>query len=288
MLHMAAEVKKNKKPIKISMIIIYIILILWAFTTVFPFIWVFMNSFKESNEVISNSFAWPKALEMMNYEKAFKRVNIGMAYRSSLIISGSVMLGAMVLSSMMAFAMTRYQFKGKKVVDALIKGSLMFPVFATIIPVMAMMVKVGFINSGNLLAAILPQIAGNLSFATIVMMGFLRGLPLEMEEAAYMEGAGVGKVFTRIIIPLSKPSLATVAIFCFLWSYNDLFTQSCLVRKKALLPICALLKQISSIYGTDYGLMAAAVTLIVVPVMIVYVLLQKNIVKGLTAGAVKG
>lgn len=288
MIHMAAEVKKNKKPIKISTIIIYIVLILWAVTTVFPFIWVFMNSFKESQDVISNSFAWPKAFELMNYEKAFRRVNIGMAYRSSLIISGSVMVGVMILSSMMAFAMTRYQFKGKKVVDALIKGSLMFPVFATIIPVMAMMVKVGFINSGNLLAAILPQIAGNLSFAAIVMMGFLRGLPLEMEEAAYMEGAGVGKVFTRIIIPLSKPSLATVAIFCFLWSYNDLFTQSCLVRKKALLPICALLKQISSIYGTDYGLMAAAVTLIVVPVMIVYILLQKNIVKGLTAGAVKG
>lgn len=285
---MAAKVKKNKKPIKISTIVIYIVLILWAITTVFPFLWVFMNSFKESRDVISNSFALPEALQMMNYEKAFKRVNIGNAYRSSLIISGSVMLGAMTLSSMMAFAMTRYHFKGKKIIDALIKGSLMFPAFATIIPVMGMMTKAGFLSSGNLLAPILPQIAGNLSFATIVMMGFMRGLPLEMEEAAYMEGAGVAKVFTKIIIPLSKPSLATVAIFCFLWSYNDLFTQSSLVRKKALLPICALLKQISSIYGTDYGLMAAAVTLIVVPVMIVYILLQKNIIKGLTAGAVKG
>lgn len=278
----------RRKNIKISSIIIYIVLALWGATTVFPFLWVFANSFKPSTEVLNNSFSLPASLDLLNYETAFTRVNIGNAYRSSLIISGSVMLGCMIISTMMAFAMTRYSFKGKGFVDGLIKASLMFPVFATIIPVMSMMVKVGFISSGNLLAAILPQIAGNLSFATIVMMGFLRGLPLEMEEAAYMEGAGVRTVFTRIIIPLAKPSLATVAIFCFLWSYNDLFTQSCLVRKKQLLPICALLKQISSIYGTDYGLMAAAVTLIVVPVMIVYVILQKNIIKGLTAGAVKG
>lgn len=278
----------RRKKIKISSIIIYIVLALWGVTTIFPFLWVFANSFKPSTEVLNNSFSLPASLDLLNYETAFTRVNIGNAYRSSLIISGSVMLGCMIISTMMAFAMTRYSFKGKGFVDGLIKASLMFPVFATIIPVMSMMVKVGFISSGNLLAAILPQIAGNLSFATIVMMGFLRGLPLEMEEAAYMEGAGVKTVFTRIIIPLAKPSLATVAIFCFLWSYNDLFTQSCLVRKKQLLPICALLKQISSIYGTDYGLMAAAVTLIVVPVMIVYVILQKNIIKGLTAGAVKG
>lgn len=278
----------RRKKIKISSVIIYLVLALWGITTIFPFLWVFANSFKPSTEVLNNSFSLPASFDLMNYDTAFTRVNIGNAYRSSLIISGSVMLGCMIISTMMAFAMTRYSFKGKGFVDGLIKGSLMFPVFATIIPVMSMMVKVGFISSGNLLAAILPQIAGNLSFATIVMMGFLRGLPLEMEEAAYMEGAGVGTVFSKIIIPLSKPSLATVAIFCFLWSYNDLFTQSCLVRKKQLLPICALLKQISSIYGTDYGLMAAAVTLIVVPVMVVYVILQKNIIKGLTAGAVKG
>ncbi len=278
----------RRKPFKISSLIIYAVLTLWGLTTVYPFLWVFLNSFKPSQQVISDSFSLPSSFDLLNYVTAFERVNILNAYRSSLIISGSVMVAVMILSTMMAFAMTRYQFMGKGFLDGMIKASLMFPVFATIIPVVAMMVKAGFISSGNLIAAILPQIAGNLSFAAIVMMGFLRGLPLEMEEAAYMEGAGVFKVFTKIIVPLCKPSLATVAIFCFLWSYNDLFTQSLLVRKKTLYPICRLLKEISSIYGTDYGLMAAAVTLIVIPVMIVYILLQKNIVKGLTAGAVKG
>ncbi len=280
--------RKSRKKIKISSFVIYTVLILWAVTTIFPFVWVIMNSFKTSRDVINNSFSLPIGGSLANFENAFSKLDIIKSYGNSFIISGSVTIGAMILASMMAFAMTRYKFRGKVVVDGLIVGSLMFPVFATIVPIMGMMTKLGFISSGNLMAVILPQIAGNLSFATIVMMGFLRGLPLEMEEAAYMEGANVGQVFLRIIVPLSKPSLATVAIFCFLWSYNDLFTQMCLIRQRKNYPICALLKEISSMYGTDYGLMAASVTLIVVPVIIVYMLLQKNIIKGLTAGAIKG
>ena len=120
------------------------------------------------------------------------------------------------------------------------------------------------------------------------MTGFMQSIPLEMEEAAYMEGADVFKVFGKIIVPLCRPSLATVAIFSFLWSYNDLFVQKIMMRDPTRYPISTLLEQISSQYGTDFGLMAASVTIIVIPVMSVYVLLQKNIIKGLTAGAVKG
>jgi raffinose/stachyose/melibiose transport system permease protein len=192
----------------------------------------------------------------------------------------------MILATMMAFALTRYRFKGRALINSLIISSLMFPAFSTIIPVFKMMTGLELLNKP--ISVILPQVAGNLSFATIIMMGFLRGLPIDMEEAAYMEGANVTSVFTRIIIPLSRPSLATVAIFCFLWSYNDLFTQLIMIRRRTKFPISALLNEISSKYGTDYGLMAASVTLIVIPVLIIYMFLQKNIIKGLTAGAVKG
>jgi raffinose/stachyose/melibiose transport system permease protein len=208
------------------------------------------------------------------------------AYKNSFIISGSVTIAVMIIASMMAFAMTRYQFRGKELINSLIIASLMFPVFSTIIPVFRMMSQANLLNKP--LSVILPQVAGNLSFATVVLMGFLRGLPLEMEEAAYMEGAGVRQVFTRIILPLSKPALSTVAIFCFLWSYNDLFTQLIMIRRRIKYPVCALLNEISSKYGTDYGLMASSITIIIIPVLIVYIFLQKNIIKGLTAGALKG
>ncbi len=275
-----------KKQVKISTVFIYLILILWGLTTIFPFLWIINNSFKPSTDVLNSSFALPKSFWLDNYRNAFDNLNILAAYKNSLIISGTVTVCVMLLSTMMAFAMTRYQFKGKGIITSLIMASLMFPVFSTIIPVYKMMAQLSWLNKP--IAVILPQIAGNLSFAAVVMMGFLRSLPLEMEEAAYMEGAGVTKVFTRIIIPLSRPSLATVAIFCFLWSYNDLFTQLIMISRRTKFPISALLNDISSKYGTDFGLMASSIVIIIVPVLIVYIFLQKNIIKGLTAGALKG
>lgn len=282
------QIAGRKKTLKISQVIVYAILIIWAATTIYPFIWVILNSFKEKAQVYNDSFSLPLNGDLRNYENAFERTNIGRAYLTSFIISGSVMIAVMILSCMFAFGMTRYRFKGRGVIDGIISASLMFPVFATIIPVMGIMINSGIGTSGNVLAVILPQTAGNLSFATIIMMGYLRGLPLEMEEAAYMEGATVWQVFGRIILPLCKSSLATVAIFCFLWSYNDLFTQMTLIRPTNRRPICALMNEISSKLGTDYGLMCAVVTMVVVPVMLVYIILQKNIIKGLTAGAIKG
>jgi len=281
---MAKSTKKIK--FKLSNIIIYTILSLWGITTVFPFVWVINNSFKPSREVINSSFSLPIKFTVENYINAFDNLNILVAYKNSLIISGSVTIAVMFIASMMAFAMTRYQFRGKELINSLIIASLMFPVFSTIIPVFRMMSQANLLNKP--LSVILPQVAGNLSFATVVLMGFLRGLPLEMEEAAYIEGAGVRQVYTRIILPLSKPALSTVAIFCFLWSYNDLFTQLIMIRRRVKYPVCALLNEISSKYGTDYGLMASSITIIIIPVLIVYMFLQKNIIKGLTAGALKG
>lgn len=278
---------KKKKKLSIGMIVIYAILVLWAVLTIFPFVWVVLNSFKPSAEVLRSSFALPQEFTLANYQNAFGRLNVLNAYKNSFIISGCVTVGVMVLSSLMSFGLTRYRFRGKEFIRSLIVASLMFPAFATIIPVYKMIIQWGML--GKPIAVILPQIAGNLSFATIVMTGFMQSIPLEMEEAAYMEGANVFEVFGKIIVPLCRPSLATVAIFSFLWSYNDLFVQKIMIAgHKQYYPVCTLLEEISSQYGTDFGLMAASVTIIVIPVMIVYVLLQKNIIKGLTAGAIKG
>lgn len=277
---------KVKKKISIPYILIYLVLILWGITTVFPFVWVINNSFKPSREVLNSSFSLPKVFTLANYTTAFERHNILGAYKNSLIISGSVTVAVMIIASMMAFAMTRYKFKGKGIINTLIVSSLMFPAFSTIVPIFKMMTSLGLLSKP--ISVILPQIAGNLSFATLIMMGFLRGLPIEMEEAAYMEGGNVFQVFGKIIVPLSRPSLATVAIFCFLWSYNDLFTQLIMIRRKTKYPISILLNEISSRYGTDFGLMAASVTLIIIPILFIYIFLQKNIISGLTAGAIKG
>lgn len=281
------KTRGRKKRLSIGMTVIYVVLIFWALLTIFPFVWVVLNSFKPSAEVLRSSFALPQEFTWENYANAFGKLNVLNAYKNSFVISGCVTVGVMVLSSLMSFGMTRYHFRGREFIRSLIVASLMFPAFATIIPVYKMIIEWGIL--GTRLAVILPQIAGNLSFATIVMTGFMQSIPLEMEEAAYMEGANVFQVFGKIIVPLCRSSLATVAIFSFLWSYNDLFVQKIMIAgHKQFYPVCTLLEEISSQYGTDFGLMAASVTIIVIPVMIVYILLQKNIIKGLTAGAVKG
>jgi ABC-type sugar transport system, permease component len=273
---------------------VYLILSLWALTTIYPFVWVILNSFRQKGLIRSDSFSIPAgdSFTFDNYRTAFDRVDILGAYKNSLVISCSVTVVVILLAGFAAYGMARYRFRGRNVLNALIVASMMFPVFSTIIPVFRMMFSWHIVNTGSVglsqLSVILPQIAGNLSFAIVVLMGFIRSLPVDLEEAAYLEGYSVYRIFFHVIVPIAKPSFATVAIFTFLWSYNDLFTQMFFLRYKDAFTITRLLNEITSIAGVNYGLMAAAVVLVVVPVLVVYICLQKNIMKGLTVGAVKG
>lgn len=284
----------KKKHFQISQVLIYAILIVWAMTTIYPIIWVVQNSFKIRNEILSNSFAMPlgEMFTMANYRIAFDRVPIFNAYKNSLIISISVSLFVIIFAGMASYGLVRYSFRGRNFLNSLVIAGMMFPIFSTIIPVFRMELSWGLAGNDSLmlslLAAILPQIAGNLSFAIVVLSGYIRGLPVELEEAAYMEGCKAYQIFVRVIVPITKPSFATVAIFSFLWSYNDLFTQSFFLRTKNKWTITMLLNQLTALEGTNYGLMASAVTLVVVPVIVVYIFLQRYIIKGMTAGAIKG
>jgi len=284
----------KKKRVRVSSIMIYLILTAWSLTTIYPIIWVIQNSFKAKDKILANSFALPLGdlFTMANYRKAFNNLNILGGYKNSIFISTIVAAVVVVLAGMASFALVRYSFKLKGALQSLVMAAMMFPVFATIIPVFNMEFRWGIANTGKwgltMLSAILPQIAGNLSFAIVVLTGFIKGLPLELEEAAYMEGCNAFQIFFKVVVPLTKPSFATVAIFSFLWSYNDLFTQSFFLRTKEMWGITVLLNQLTSQEGTNYGLMAAAVTLVIVPVLIVYIFLQKYIIKGMTAGAIKG
>ncbi len=284
----------KKRKLSISQGLIYLVLSAWAVTTIYPFFWVIINSFKEKRYIRSDTFALPfgEMFTLDNYRTAFDRVDILGAYRNSLIISVTVTAVVVLLAGFAAYAMARYRFRGRRALQGLIIASMMFPVFSTIIPVFRMLYSWGLVRFESvfysLLCVSLPQIAGNLSFAIVVLTGYIRSIPVEMEEAAYLEGYNIFQIFFRIVWPLGKPSFATVAIFTFLWSYNDLFTQMFFLRNKRTYSITRLLAEISSQAGVNYGLMVAAVVLVVVPVLLVYILLQKNIIKGMTVGALKG
>ncbi len=272
----------------------YGLLSLWAVTTIYPFLWVIANSFKPKGMIRSHSFALPigKLFTLSNYKTAFERVNITGAYINSIVISVSVTILVVMIAGIAAYGMSRYVFRGRKTLHSVIIASMMFPIFVTIIPVFRMQFSWGIVNTSSLvltwLSVILPQVAGNLAFAIIVLMGYISSVPILLEEAAYLEGCNIFQIFFKIILPVAKPSFVTVAIFTFLWSYNDLFTQMFFLRYKETYTITRLLNEISSKSGVNYGLMAAAVVLVVIPILILYIFLQKQIIKGMTAGAVKG
>ena len=283
-----------KKKVSPSKIVTYVILCLWAVTTIYPFIWVILNSFRQKGLILKDSFSIPfgEAFTLDNYITAFERSDFANAYLNSFLISGTVTIVVIFLAGLAAYGLVRYRFKLRALLYSLIMAGMMFPVFSTIIPVFRMEVMMGVAGTGNrwlsLLAVILPQIAGNLCFAIIILMGFIQSVPIDLEESAYLDGCNVFQIFLHIIMPAAKSSFATVAIFTFLWSYNDLFTQSFFLRYPQERGITGLLNEISSQAGVNYGLMASAVVLVVIPVLVVYVCLQKHIIKGLTAGAVKG
>ncbi len=283
-----------KKKFSIGYLFVYAALISWALTTIYPIFWVVMNSFKDKKYIVSDSFSLPAGdlFTLDNYKLAFDKMNIFGAYFNSIIISCTVAILAILLAGFASYALVRYEFRGRAFLQSIVVAGMMFPAFSTIIPVFRMENSWGIVNTESvwlsLLAVALPQIAGNLSFAIVVLSGYIRTIPVDLEEAAYMEGCNAFQIFFKVIVPLTKPSFATVGIFSFLWSYNDLFTQNFFLRLKEHWAITRLLSELTSREGTNYGLMASTVTMVVVPVLIVYILLQKYIIKGMTAGAVKG
>ena len=284
----------NTGKLKPSRIITYILLSFWALTTIYPFTWVILNSFRQKGLIMSDSFSIPhgEAFTLDNYLTAWQRSDFKNAYLNSFMISGTVTVCVVLIAGLAAYGLVRYRFRGRSLLYSLIMAGMMFPVFSTIIPVFRMEVMMGIAGTGkrflSLLAVILPQIAGNLCFAIVILMGFIRSVPIELEESAFIDGCSVYQIYFHIIIPAAKSSFATVAIFAFLWSYNDLFTQSFFLRYPQERAITGLLNEISSQAGVNYGLMASSVVLVVIPVLIVYICLQKHIIKGLTAGAIKG
>lgn len=209
----AKESFARKSKFSVSTVLIYLMLAFWALTTIYPIIWVIQNSFKAKDKILANSFSIPtgELFTLANYKKAFNNLNIFQSYKNSIFISTVVALAVIVLAGLASFALVRYSFKLSKALYSLVIAGMMFPVFATIIPVFTMEASWGITHTSSwgltMLSVILPQIAGNLSFSIVVLTGFIRGLPIELEEAAYMEGCNPLQIFTKVVVPLAKPSL---------------------------------------------------------------------------------
>ena len=275
----------NKRAKKQKAIIFVIVLIL-ALIFVYPLFLIMMNSVKPLAQILTKPLSWPDVFQTENYVKAFKEVNVLHVMKNTAVLTIGSVAGITLLAAMTAYWTFRYQTKYSKVFETFVILSMLIPFASLMLPLVQVMKVLGLNNS--MFGTILTYWGIGLAFAFFMMQSAVKGLPVELEEAAYMEGCNIFQIYFRIIMPLSKPSFVTVGIFSFLWSYNDLFTQMFFLRTKDNWAITILLNNIASKEGVNYGMLFTSVTLIVIPILVVYMALQKYIIKGMTVGAVKG
>lgn len=283
--------------IKSSQIIIYSFLSAWAATTITPLIWILINSFKNNDEILKDAFSLPRVYIsrgtlFQNFETLtrFSENNIFRGFKNSIIISGSTLLLILLFSGMAAFVLARFRFRFTKHVKAYLIVSMLIPQFAVIVPNFVIMKNIGdFIGGfrGSYFTVIIPQVAGLMNFAILMLSSFMAGLPKEVEEAALIDGCSIPGIFARIAVPLTIPAFISVGIMEFLWSYNDLLTPLVYLSKRNM-PVTVLISEVQSLYSTDYGAMMAAILITVLPVLILYFISQEYVIKGMTSGAVKG
>ncbi|MCP1102987.1 raffinose/stachyose/melibiose transport system permease protein [Aequitasia blattaphilus] len=271
---------------KTGFIIKFIILVIFAITCIYPLIWLVLNSFKTNDQLFENPWGLPKSFDIKNYIVAITEGNIGTYFINSVIIAVSAVLVTVVLSSMASYAISRMEWKYSKVMLNVFLLGMMIPVYATIIPLFSIFNRIGILNTH--LSVIIPHIAFGFPMAIFILTGFFQTIPRDIEEAAVMDGCSIFRIFFRIIMPISKPSVVTVAVVVFIGVWNDLLMPQIFLTDATKMTLPVGLNSFKGMYSTDYVSMIAAVVLTVIPSVIIYIVLHKNIMEGMVAGAVKG
>jgi len=265
----------------------YLTLILGAAIMIVPFLYLFATSFKPQLYLfeIPPQFI-PKHPTLSNYQDAWTSNSFGHYFANSVFVSLVSTGLAVILAAMMAYAFARFKFHGQNIMFWMLLVGLMVPGMMLLIPQYLLANELHLIDS--LLGLIIFYVATNLAFNTFLLRGFFEEIPWELEEAMIMDGAGSFRRFFRLILPLSRPALATVSIFTFLAAWDEYVWALTIINdpSKRTLPIAISIFQGQHL--TNWGLVFAASTITIIPVIVVFAIFQKQFVRGLTADALKG
>jgi raffinose/stachyose/melibiose transport system permease protein len=264
-----------------------IFLIFCALVTIFPFFWVILASFKQSDEIYANPLGIPQNFvenTVKNYSSAWILTKAPSAFFNSLIYSLASIFVILVLSSMVSFVISRV-IRGKWLFAYFSLG-IMVPIQALIIPLNIVLKNFGMLDSRA--GIITAFVVSNISFSVFIIAAFIRGIPHELEDAAFIDGCARSQVFFRIIVPISKAALATAATFCFINCWNDLLLSMTILQSTALSTLNLAVYHLKGEFTTDYGEVTAGIVMLIIPAMIMYIIFQEQIIKGMISGAVKG
>ena len=270
-----------------------IVLLGYAVWVVFPMVWVAYSSLKDDAAIFRDTFALPSvgALHAENYVHAWREARFGDYFFNSVLVTTTSVALIVLLGAMTAFALARFYHPLGRAVFWLFLAGLMIPAQLAVVPLFFELRELGLLNSR--LGLILVYTANGLPFAIFILAGFFRSLPRSLYEAAVIDGCGEFAAFWRVLLPLARPGLVTVAIFQFIGVWKEYFFAFMLVSGDPAggartLPLGLANLSITAQYRSDYGMLFAGIVLVTIPILIVYLFLQKQIVKGVAAGALKG
>ena len=261
----------------------HLILCVIALTTLVPFLWMVLSSFKPLQE-IEQLNPFPTVWHPENYLKVFQQIAFGRYYFNSIFVAAWVTFLTCVTSAMAAFAFARLRWIGRDVVFRLYLATLMIPGVVTLIPNYTLMVKLHMLDS--YLGLIVPTAFS--AFGTFLLRQFMLTIPPALDEAAAIDGASQWRIFWDVILPLARPGLITLAIFSFMGNYGAFFWPLILIKSEYLRTLPIGMLYFDSIYGRQTNLIMAASVMNIIPLVILFVVSQKYLIKGIQLGAVKG
>ncbi|MCX4471256.1 carbohydrate ABC transporter permease [Micromonospora sp. NBC_01655] len=263
-------------------------LLFWGALTVLPLLWMFLSSFKSNAEIIADPWGLPGALRFDNWARAWGEAHIGRYFlNSAVVVTGSVAL-TMLMGATAAYVFARYEFRGRQLAYYLFVGGLMFPVFLALVPLFFVVRNAGLF--GTWTGLVLVYAAYSLPFTVFFLTAFFRTLPTSVAEAALVDGCGHFRLFFRVMLPMARPGLVSVALFNFLSHWNQFLLPQVLLQgddSKWMLAQGLAALSISQGYAGDYAQLFAGLTIAVVPVLLVYLIFQRQVQTGLTAGQLK-
>jgi multiple sugar transport system permease protein len=264
---------------------IYAVLIVGLFLVVIPFIWMLVSSFKPEAEVRAVPPTWwPETLTLDNYDRLFTQLDFPTYFMNSVIVALAVTIGNVVFCSMLGYALAKLSFPGKRLMFMIVLGTLMVPGVVTFVPLFVLTTKMGLSNT--LIGMILPFLAA--PFGVFLMRQYISALPDELIQAARIDGAGELRIFGSVILPLCGPALATLGILTFLGSWNNFLWPLVVAQTedKYTLPVALALYAVGQ-NATQYGLLLAGSVVVVVPVLVLFLFLQRHIMQGIAMTGIK-
>jgi raffinose/stachyose/melibiose transport system permease protein len=277
--------KESKRSI--GSIILLIVLIVIAIIQLYPLAWLILVSFKNNAEIFGgNVLGLPKVWRISNYKDALVNAKVGVYFINSFIVTAVTIIVSDIFIATASYAIARMKWRFSKVTLTLFLLGMMVPIHSTLLPLFIILNKMNILNS--YMALIIPYVAFALPMGIFVMTGFIKGIPYELEEAACLDGCNIYQTFYRVILPLLKPALATVSIFTYLSSWNELMFANTFINAPSLKTLTVGIMSMAGQYTTNWGPIAAGLVIATLPTIALYIPLSNQVQKSLMAGAIKG